>query len=367
MYRFLRPLLFLLDAEQSHNLTLFALRCIALFPGGRGLLRALFANRTPSLTVEVMGLQFPNPVGLAAGLDKNARYQNALSDLGFGFLELGTVTPLPQTGNPSKRLFRLPESNAIINRMGFNSIGAEAFIYNLRKQGRPGIIGINIGKNKDTANEQAIEDYLKTFTAVYTYADYVVINVSSPNTPGLRGLQDQQRLDKLLGQLKHEQVALGKTRRVYVPIAIKISPDLDDDRITTIAQLALTHRLDAIIATNTTISRPGLEEHPYAREQGGLSGRPLKDLSTAVIKKLYSELQGRVAIIGLGGVENAEDAWEKLVAGADLIQVYTALIYQGPRLVRDIVSGLTRRVETSGCATLAETVAKARSGIHLMR
>jgi dihydroorotate dehydrogenase len=251
--------------------------------------------------------------------------------------------------------------------MGFNSIGAEAFVRNLRKQGRPGIIGINIGKGKDTANEQTIEDYLKTFTAVYAYADYVAINISSPNTPGLRDLQDRQKLDELLGRLKHEQVALGKTRRVYVPIAIKISPDLDDDRITAIAQLALTHRLDAIIATNTTISRPGVEGHPCACEHGGLSGRPLKDLSTAAIKKLYSQLQGRVPIIGLGGVENAEDAWEKLVAGADLIQIYTALIYQGPRVVQDIVSGLARRVETSGCATLAETVAKARSGIRLMR
>ncbi len=363
----MRPLLFLLDAEQSHNLALFALRCVTLFPGGRSLLRALYANRTPALTVELMGLRFPNPVGLAAGLDKNARYQKAMSDLGFGFLELGTVTPLPQTGNPPKRLFRLPESGAIINRLGFNNIGATAFVQNLRRQGKSSIIGINIGKNKDTANEQAIEDYLKTFSAVYAYADYVAINVSSPNTPGLRDLQDRRRLDELLSRLKHEQVALGKTRRVYVPIAIKISPDLDDDHITTIAELALSHRLDAVIATNTTISRPGLEGHPHTSEQGGLSGRPLKHLSTAVIKKLYSELQGRVAIIGVGGIENAEDAWEKLVAGADLIQVYTALIYQGPRVVQEIVSGLASRVETSGCTTLAETVAKARSGIHLMR
>ncbi len=367
MYRLLRSLLFLLDAEQSHNLALSALRFITFLPGGRGLLRALFANRTPSLAVELLGLQFPNPVGLAAGLDKDARYQNALSNLGFGFLELGTVTPLPQTGNPPKRLFRLPEDNAIINRMGFNSVGAEAFVQNLRKQGRSGIIGINIGINKNTANEQAIDNYVKTFAAVYAYADYVAINVSSPNTPGLRDLQDRQRLDELLDRLKHEQITLGKTRRVYVPIAIKVSPDLDDHRISAIAQLALSHKLDAVIATNTTISRPGVEAHPYAREQGGLSGRPLKDLSTAVIKKLYGELRGRVPIIGVGGVENAEDAWEKLVAGADLIQIYTALIYQGPRVVQDIVSGLANRVDTSGCATLAETVTKARSGIRLMR
>ena len=241
MYRFLRPLLFLLDAEQSHNLTLFALHCIALFPGGRGLLRALFANRTPSLTVELMGLQFPNPVGLAAGLDKNARYQNALSDLGFGFLELGTVTPLPQTGNPSKRLFRLPESNAIINRMGFNSIGAEAFVHNLRKQGRPGIIGINIGKNKDTPNKQAIEDYLKTLTAVYTYADYVTINVSSPNTPGLRDLQDTKTHYRISDLASSSSVPSPRsrkpvTRRSDYSACLKATPSLIEWVLTVSAQ-----------------------------------------------------------------------------------------------------------------------------------
>lgn len=343
------------------------MRCITYLPGGRRLLRVLFADRTPTVPVELMGLRFPNPVGLAAGLDKNARQPNAFSDLGFGFIELGTVTPLAQTGNPPKRLYRLPERNAIINRMGFNNIGVEAFTRNLRKAGRSGIVGINIGKNKDTTDEQTIDDYLKAFSAIYAYADYVAINVSSPNTPGLRDLQDQQRLDKLLHRLKHEQLELGKTRGVYVPIAVKISPDLDDDHIDTIARLAVRHRLDAIIATNTTVSRPGLEGHPHSPEQGGLSGYPLKDLSTAVIRKLYGELRGRVSIIGVGGVENAEDAWEKLVAGADLVQIYTALTYQGPRVVQEIVCGLARRVETSGCNTLAETVIKARSGIHLMR
>lgn len=367
MYRFLRPLLFLLDAEFSHDLTFLLLRLIYLLPGGRNLIRTLFAKRTPQLAVELMGLQFPNPVGLAAGLDKNAQYVGPLMDLGFGWLELGTVTARPQAGNPKKRLFRIPDHGAIINRMGFNNVGAKAFANNLQKQGKRGVIGVNIGKNRDTANKQAIDDYLRAFETVYAYADYVAINVSSPNTPGLRDLQDEKKLDELLRRMKHEQITLRQTRGVYVPIAIKIAPDLDDDHITAIARLALAHKLDAVIATNTTLSRPGLEDRLSARQDGGLSGRPLKDLSTATIRKLYSHLQGKVPIIGVGGVESAEDAWQKLVAGADLIQVYTALIYQGPRVIRDIVSGLARRVEISGCANLAETVAKARSGIHLMR
>lgn len=361
MYKLVRPLLFLLDAERSHQLTFLLLRLAYLLPGFGGLFRLLLARRIPRLPVEVMGLQFPNPLGLAAGLDKNAQYVRPLIDLGFGWLELGTVTPRPQAGNPKKRLFRIPTHGAIINRMGFNNVGVDTFVDNLRRQGKPGIIGVNIGKNVATANDQAVDDYLQAFRAVYPYADYVAINISSPNTPGLRDLQEQQKLDRLLLRLKNEQVALRKTRGLYVPMTLKIAPDLDKRQIAAIAKLTQHHKLDAVIATNTTLSRPGMEGVLQAREDGGLSGRPLKELSTAVIRQLYGHLQGRVPIIGVGGVESAEDAWQKLVAGADLLQVYTALIHHGPGIVRKIVSGLVHRVEASGCATLTEAVAKART------
>ncbi|MFQ5995101.1 MAG: quinone-dependent dihydroorotate dehydrogenase [Acidiferrobacterales bacterium] len=367
MYKLIRPLLFLLDAERSHDLTFLFVRWLYHVPGFGTLIRVLQAKRTPMLPVEAMGLHFPNPVGLAAGLDKNARQIRPLQDLGFGFIELGTVTPRPQAGNPKARLFRIPTRAALINRMGFNNVGVEQFLDSLHRQEKQGIVGINIGKNKATSDEGAVEDYLEAFRAVYAHADYVTINISSPNTPGLRDLQDEQRLEKLLLQLKHEQVTLGKTRRVYVPVALKIAPDIDDAQIAVIARLALTHKVDAIIATNTTLSRPEMEDMLAARETGGLSGRPLRDISTTVVRKLYAHLKGQITIIGVGGVETADDAWEKLVAGADLIQIYTSLIYGGPGVVRRIVTGLARRVKASGYATLAETVAQARTGPHLMK
>ena len=365
MYKLIRPLLFLLDAEISHDLVFGLVRLLYLVPGTRVLVRLLLAKRTPRLPVEVMGLQFANPIGLAAGLDKNARNVRILSDLGFGWLELGTVTPRPQAGNPRPRLFRLPTHHALINRMGFYNVGVERFLDSLNRQGPRALIGINIGRNKDTPDEHVIDDYLRAFAEVFTSADYIAINISSPNTPGLRDLQDRKKLDELLLRLKHQQVTLGRTRRVYTPMAIKVAPDLNDDQVAVITKLALDHKLDAIIATNTTLTRPGLEHVLRAREPGGLSGRPLKELSTSVIHKLYTHLQGKIPIIGVGGVETADDAWEKLVAGADLIQIYTALIYQGPSVVRKIVAGLARRVAASGCANLAETVAKARTEPHL--
>jgi dihydroorotate dehydrogenase len=367
LYKLIRPLLFLLDAELSHDLVFGLARLLYLVPGTRALVRLLLAKRTPRLPVEVMGLQFANPIGLAAGLDKNARNVRILSDLGVGWLELGTVTPRPQAGNPRPRLFRLATHHALINRMGFNNVGVERFLDSLNRQGQRGLIGINIGRNKDTPDEHVIDDYLRAFAEVFASADYIAINISSPNTPGLRDLQDRMKLDELLLRLKHQQVTLGRTRRVYTPMAIKVAPDLDGGQVAVIAKLALDHKLDAIIATNTTLTRPGLEHVLRARELGGLSGRPLKDLSTSVIHKLYTHLQGKIPIIGVGGVETADDAWEKLVAGADLIQIYTALIYQGPSVVRKIVAGLARRVAASGCANLAETVAKARTGPHLMK
>jgi dihydroorotate dehydrogenase len=244
--------------------------------------------------------------------------------------------------------------------MGFNNVGAGKFLVNLVAQGKPCPLGVNIGKNRDTPLEQAADDYLAVLNAVYRLADYVVINISSPNTAGLRDLQQEENLEALLRALKNEQAALADKYGRYVPIALKIAPDLDDSQIAAIARLVLEHKFDAVIATNTTIARPGLADDPQARESGGLSGRPLKALATEIIRKLYDRLQGVVPIIGVGGIENAEDAWEKLIAGADLVQIYTALIYEGPCVVQTIARGLAERVRVSGCATLAEAVAQAR-------
>lgn len=368
MYKLLlRPLLFLLDPEFSHQLTFFILKFLHLIPGIGALLRFLYARRTPTLPVEIMGLQFANPICLAAGLDKNGEYIKPLAALGFAGIEVGTVTPRAQSGNPRKRLFRIPSHRALINRMGFNSLGTDKVLHNLGKYGKPCIIGANIGKNLDTPVEQVSQDYIYNLRAMYGRADYIVVNISSPNTPGLRELQEQTPLGNLLQALKTEQIALTKTRGVYVPIALKIAPDLSDEQIADIADKALEHKLDAIIATNTTLTRPGMENVLLAQEAGGLSGLPLKDMSTSVIRKLYGHLQGKIPIIGVGGVTTANDAWEKLVAGADLLQIYTSLIYQGPGVVKAIVKGLIRRVNVSGEMTLAGALAKARTGMHLMR
>jgi len=360
MYRLLRPLLFQLDAETSHRLTFTALDLFYRLPGASRIARSMYAWHAPALPVSIMGLTFPNPVGLAAGLDKNAEHVQALADFGFGFLELGTVTPRPQPGNPRPRMFRLVAHAALINRMGFNNVGAGKFLVNLAAQGKPCPIGINIGKNRDTPMERAADDYLTVLNAVYRLADYVAVNISSPNTAGLRDLQQEQNLEALLRAMKTEQAALAKQHGRYVPIALKIAPDLDDTQVAAIARLVQEHKFDAVIATNTTITRPGLEHEPLSHQTGGLSGRPLKPLATGVIRKLYAHLQGRVPIIGVGGIETADDAWEKLVAGADLIQIYTALIYRGPDVVGEIARGLAERVQQSGCRSLAEAVQKAR-------
>ena len=359
-YRLLRPLLFRLPAETSHRLIFTLLGIFYRMPGAGAIMRTLFVRRLPPLPVSVMGLRFSNPVGLAAGLDKNAEHIRPLSDLGFGFLEVGTVTPRPQPGNPSPRMFRLTRHAAIINRMGFNNVGVYRLITNLVPQGKPCPVGINIGKNRDTPVERAVEDYLSALQAVYGHADYVAVNVSSPNTAGLRDLQSEANLDALLRALKAEQASLAEKHGRYVPIALKIAPDLDDTQIAAIAELVLVHKFDAVIATNTTVTRPGLTEEPLAAQTGGLSGRPLKPLSTEIIRKLYAQLQGNVPIIGVGGIENADDAWEKLVAGADLIQVYTGFIYEGPCIVQTIVRGLAERLHASGGNNLTEAVARAR-------
>jgi dihydroorotate dehydrogenase len=361
VYSLIRPLLFALDAERSHNLTLGLLRTAYRVPGAPALVRGCYAGRTPSLPVEVMGLRFPNPVGLAAGLDKEARCIAPLLDFGFGFLELGTVTPQPQPGNPKPRLIRLKRHAAIINRMGFNSSGLAVFVANLAAQPRRGLIGINLGKNKLTPDTQAIDDYLAGLRAVYAHADYVTLNISSPNTPGLRALQDEAPLAALLGALKKEQGLLTRTHGRHVPIALKIAPDLDDTGIDAVARLLVAHHMDAVIATNTTIARPGLAHEPRAREIGGLSGQPLRALSTQVIRRLHTTLQGRIPIIGVGGISNADDAWEKLVAGADLIQLYTAFIYRGPGVVSEIVRGLAVKVRAYGATNLADALQRART------
>ncbi len=360
MYKLLRALLFRLDAEISHRLVFTGLRLLYCLPGTSGVVRFLCARHLPALPVTTMGLRFRNPVGLAAGLDKNAEYIRPLSDFGFGFLELGTVTPQPQPGNRKPRMFRLPRHAALINRMGFNNVGVEKFIANIGKQGRPCPIGVNVGKNRDTPVERAAEDYLAALRAAYVHADYIAVNISSPNTAGLRDLQNQENLEELLCALKAEQTALTEKHGRYVPIALKIAPDLDDAQIAAIARLVLEHKFDAVIATNTTITRPGLEHEPQSHQTGGLSGRPLKRLSTEIIRKLYSHLQGRIPILGVGGIEDADDAWEKLLAGADLVQVYTGLIYEGPGIVRSIVRGLRERMQASGCDNLSDAVALAR-------
>jgi dihydroorotate dehydrogenase len=360
LYKRLRPLLFLFSGETSHNLTFGLLRLLYHLPGVRNLMRMLFAARMPLLPTELMGLRFANPVGLGAGLDKNALYIAPLTDLGFGWLELGTVTPRPQPGNPKKRIFRLVRERALINRMGFNNHGVEAFVSNLTRQRRAVPIGINIGKNATTPIENAIDDYLAALRAVHAQADYVTVNISSPNTAGLRDLQGKEPLDRLLGALKAEQARLAAQSGRRVPIALKIAPDLDDTQIAIIAELLLAHCFDAVIATNTTVSRPILAINPVTEEPGGLSGAPLTELSTSIIRKLYGHLRGRVPIIGVGGISTVDEAWEKLLAGAEVVQIYTALIYEGPGVVQSLVRGLAERVQATGATDLKTALARAR-------
>lgn len=332
MYSLARSVLFQLSAETAHELTLDGLAAGARL----GLLPALAPKVTP-LPVTVMGIDFPNPVGLAAGLDKNASAVDGLGALGFGFVEVGTVTPRPQPGNPKPRLFRLPRAQAIINRMGFNNAGVDQLVENIKKAKFNGVLGINIGKNFDTKVENAASDYLICMQKVYTYASYIVINISSPNTPGLRDLQYGESLNQLLAALKSEQIKLEKLHGRYVPLAVKIAPDMDDEQLQGVAQCVLAQKIDAVIATNTTLSREGVEDLEFGNEAGGLSGTPVKDKSTQTIADLYTILGEQVPIIGVGGISNGEDALEKLAAGAKLVQIYSGLIYQGPGLVKQCV------------------------------
>ncbi|MGP1717400.1 MAG: quinone-dependent dihydroorotate dehydrogenase [Methylophilus sp.] len=330
LYPLLKPLLFKLDAEQAHDLTLKSLKRAEQL----GLL-ALAAGRLPDQPRQVMGLHFPNPVGLAAGLDKNAMVIDGMAALGFGFLEVGTVTPRPQPGNPQPRLFRLPEAEAIINRFGFNNLGVDQLIQNVKAAKFKGVLGINIGKNFDTPNERAGEDYLTCMRKVYAHASYITVNISSPNTKNLRALQEKEALGALLATLKSEQNILSQVHGKYVPVALKIAPDLTTEQVVEIAELLMQHRIDGVIATNTTLARDAVAGLAHADEAGGLSGAPVKDGSTRVIRTLATSLQNSLPIIGVGGILNGEDAKEKIDAGASLIQLYSGLIYRGPQLIKD--------------------------------
>ena len=333
LYSLARPLLFSLDPEKAHDLTLPALR----FAASAGLTRLMPQPAPDPRTV--MGLTFPNPVGLAAGLDKDGAYIDGLAALGFGFIEIGTVTPRAQPGNPKPRMFRLPEAQALINRMGFNNGGVDAFVRNVQSsrfyQEQRGILGLNIGKNADTPIERATDDYLHCLDKVYAYASYVTVNISSPNTKNLRQLQQSSELDALLSSLKQAQSRLADTHGRYVPVALKIAPDLEDAQIETIASALLRHHIDGVIATNTTITRDAVQGLAHATETGGLSGAPVRDLSTRVIRALHQALRGEIPIIGVGGILSGTDAREKMVAGASLIQLYSGLIYRGPALVSE--------------------------------
>jgi dihydroorotate dehydrogenase len=333
-YSFIRPLLFKLEPEKAHSLTMFILRALAQLKATK-----LFFEKIPPSPCEVMGLRFENRIGCAPGLDKNGYNIDALGQLGFGHLEVGGITPLSQPGNPRPRLFRLVEDEAIINRYGFNNIGVDAVVQNLKRRKYRGIVGINIGKNKDTPLDKAAEDYNYCIERVYPYVDFMTINISSPNTPGLRELQNANYLADLLKAVKDKQQALADQYQKYVPLAVKLSPDLSEDELRTMASTIASQKIDAVIATNSTLSRPALIS-PYQNESGGLSGKPLTELSTKIIQQLYQCLPKTIPIIAVGGIMCPEDAIAKLKAGAQLVQIMTGLIYQGPRLIVDIAKNI---------------------------
>ena len=341
MYKsIIRPLLFLFDPEMVHHFTFRWLKFVNKIPFVPALLRAHYRLKDKRLEREVFGIKFPNPIGLAAGLDKNAELFSELSSLGFGFIEIGTVTPKPQPGNPPKRLFRLVEDEGIINRMGFNNEGVEAIVARLKKN-KNVIIGGNIGKNKWTENDKAHEDYLYCFEHLAPYVDYFVVNVSSPNTPNLRSLQEKEPLQKLLTLLQEANGKLPKSK----PILLKIAPDLTDEQLMDIIDIVEQTRIAGVIATNTTITREGLTSEKKV-ETGGLSGRPLTQRSTEVIRFLAEKSQHRFPIIGVGGIHTPKDALEKLRAGASLVQIFTGFIYEGPSLIKRINKAIIKRVKS---------------------
>jgi dihydroorotate dehydrogenase len=338
LYALGRPLLFTLKPETAHNVTLPFLRGAASLG-----LTGLLSKPAPDPRT-VMGITFPNPVGLAAGLDKDGAYIDGLSSLGFGFIEVGTVTPKPQPGNPKPRIFRIPARRAVINRMGFNNGGVDAFVANVQAsafyQNKQGVLGLNIGKNASTPIENAVDDYLHCLEKVYPYASYVTVNISSPNTANLRQLQGASELDALLSRLKDAQLRLSDQHKRYVPLALKIAPDVDGDQIKDIAGALLRHKIDGVIATNTTLSHRDVDRLRHGQETGGVSGDPVFELSNIVIRALRQELGDALPIIGVGGIMRGADAKEKIKMGASLVQLYTGLIYQGPGLIRECAKAL---------------------------
>lgn len=344
LYALARPLLFALDPETAHSLTLE----LADAPLRFGLLRIA---RVPGAPVRAMGLDFPNPVGLAAGLDKSGAHIDALARLGFGFIEVGTVTPRPQPGNPKPRLFRLPAAEALVNRMGFNSVGLDQFLENLGRASWRGVLGINIGKNADTPLERAADDYAACLERVYARASYVAVNVSSPNTKDLRELQEDRALDALLARLAQLRQRLADRHGRRVPLALKVAPDLETAQVQAIAGAVRRHGIEAVIATNTSVSREGVEGLRHAHEAGGLSGSPIRARATATLAALAHALKGEAVLIGVGGILRGADATEKLDAGATLVQLYTGLVYRGPDLVAECISDCRKRSRTASTAS----------------
>lgn len=341
MYPLIKKILFTLGPEEAHHWAMKRLKTACSIPFMRNLVRTNFIAQHPSLEKELFGLKFSNPVGLAAGFDKDAKYTDALACLGFGFIEIGTVTPKPQPGNPQPRLFRLPKDKALINRMGFNNDGAAAAAQKLKHRKERIIIGGNIGKNKDTPNEQALSDYEKGFIALFDVVDYFVVNVSSPNTPGLRALQDKGPLMEILNHLQQINKQSGKPK----PVLLKIAPDLTNEQLDDIIDIVDATKIDGLVATNTTIDRSNLQTSAQEVEKmgaGGLSGLPLKKRATEVIRYITEKSKGRIPVIAVGGIFTAEDAIEKLEAGASLVQVYTGFIYEGPAIAKNICKGLIR-------------------------
>ncbi len=335
MYSYLRKALFALDPERAHHVSLDAIGAAERLG-----LMSLFNKPVADDPVELMGLTLPNPVGLAAGLDKNAQAFNGLGALGFGFVEVGTVTPRPQPGNPQPRLFRIEEADAIINRMGFNNLGVDYLVQRVKRRRYGGVLGINVGKNFDTPVERAADDYCLCMGKVYPYADYITANVSSPNTKGLRDLQFGESLNRLLDAIKEKQQQLAQQNDRYVPVAVKIAPDIEDDAIAQIAEALREFEIDGVIATNTTIDKSSVAHLPHGNEEGGLSGRPLREKSTQVIAQLAKELRGQIPIIGVGGIFDGESAAEKIRAGATAVQIYTGFIYRGPAVIREAVEAI---------------------------
>ena len=334
MYSLIRRALFATDPETAHGLALESLRL------GQAVGATHLLCKHKSLPVTVMGLQFPNPVGMAAGMDKNGDYIDALGSIGFGFIEVGTVTPRPQPGNPKPRVFRIEKAQAMINRLGFNNKGVDHMVRQLKRHNFSGILGVNIGKNFDTPNSRAAEDYLICLRKVYSHADYVTINISSPNTSGLRDLQEAAQLDSLLQKLNEERQALADTYQKRVPLVIKVAPDLEDDQIPEIAEVVVRNEFDGVIATNTTITRDTVKGMQHANEQGGLSGAPVKDMANHVLTEFRAVLPPEMALIGTGGITNGKDAARKMQLGANLVQFYTGFVYKGPDLVIDCLNAI---------------------------